>query len=96
MPISLSWNPLGRAMKLVASFGDADDEPFVPMTLSGLDIPEFLQEHLRKSYNVDRVHYVYPFLFLAWSRTTPPESMHPFTIAGALAIWGMPKKIWVC
>lgn len=65
MPISLNRNPLGRAIDLVVSFGDADDEPLVPMTLSGLGIPEFLQEHLRKSYNVDRVHYVYPFLFLA-------------------------------
>lgn len=93
MPISVFWNPLGRAIDLFVSFGDEDDEPLVPKTLFEDGVPEFFQEHPRKSYNVERVHYVYPFFFLSWSRITFPEIIRPFTIAGALAIWGVPKNL---
>ncbi|RMJ19505.1 hypothetical protein CDV36_000790 [Fusarium kuroshium] len=93
MGYSLDWDPLVKALNLVAPSEDADSDnaSLTPVAIGDRLHLKALRVRLRKSHKVDDVHFVYPFVFLEGA--IPPDDTRPFTINGFFAIWMVPENL---
>ncbi|KAM0440798.1 hypothetical protein ACHAPT_000099 [Fusarium lateritium] len=89
MNLHPKWDPLTHALDFAASLWDIDRDR---RAYNAKNIFEFVKDYIGKTYKVDCIAHVPPFIFLRCPESSPAEKDRPFTIARELAVWQIPEN----